>query len=271
MNIVLKLWLYHYTHAFILIFAIKTKYEIDVMQQAVDITHKAFLRVCKFLKPGVWEYEVEAEIISSFIRNRANGHAYDPIVASGANACVLHYVENSRECKDGDMLLMDFGAEYANYAADLSRTIPVNGKFSARQKEVYNACLGVHHEANNLTNPGLTLNEYNAEVKKVMQSALIDISLIDKSASQKDKDALTLKYFPHGTSHYLGLDVHDIGNRYAKMEENMCFTIEPGIYIREENMGIRIENDFIVKSGKNIDLMKNIPIEVDEIEDLMNA
>lgn len=249
---------------------IKQEEEIAIMQAACNITESALRRVLDFVKPGVMEYEVEAEIIAEFIRKRGNGHAYEPIVASGASACVLHYVENNRACKDGDLLLMDFGAEYANYASDLTRTIPVNGTFSPRQKEVYQACLDVHHKANDLMNPGITLNEYNAEVKKVMQSSLIDIRLIDKAASQKDKDALTLKYFPHGTSHYLGLDVHDIGNRYAKMEENMCFTIEPGIYIRDEGIGVRIENDFIVKSGKNLDLMKNIPIEVDEIEDLMN-
>lgn len=249
--------------------SIKQEEEVAIIQDACDITEKALRRVLDFVKPGIMEYEVEAEIIAEFIRNRANGHAYDPIIASGANACVLHYVENNRECKDGDLLLMDFGCEYANYASDLTRTIPVNGKFTARQKEVYQACLNVHHKANELMNPGITLDEYNAEVKKVMQSALIDIRLIDKSASQADKDALTLKYYPHGTSHYLGLDVHDIGDRYVQMEENMCFTIEPGIYIREEGIGVRIENDFIVKSGKNIDLMSNIPIEVEEIEELM--
>jgi Xaa-Pro aminopeptidase len=251
--------------------SIKQEGEVSLMQTASDITDSTFRKILSFVKPGVMEYEVEAEIIANFIRNRANGHAYSPIIASGASACVLHYVENNRECKDGDLLLMDFGSEYANYASDMTRTIPVNGKFSARQKEVYNACLGVFYEANNLMNPGQTLAEYNGEVFKVMQSALIDINLIDKSADAKTKAGLTKKYFPHGTSHYLGLDVHDIGNRYAKMEEGMCFTIEPGIYIREENMGIRIENDFIVKSGKNLDLMANIPITVEEIEDLMNA
>jgi len=249
--------------------AIKQEEEVEIMQTACDITDSAFRKVLSFVKPGIMEYEIEAEIIAEFIRKRANGHAYEPIIASGANACVLHYVENNRECKDGDLLLMDFGAEYANYASDMTRTIPVNGKFSKRQKEVYNACLKVHNEANNLMNPGITLDEYNKEVNKVMQSALIDINLIDKKADKKQKEALTHKYYPHGTSHFLGLDVHDIGNRYMKMEENMCFTIEPGIYIREEGIGIRIENDFIVKSGKNIDLMKNIPIEVEEIEDLM--
>lgn len=250
--------------------AIKLKGEIDIMQKACNITEDTFRKVLSFVKPGVMEYEVEAEIIANFIRNRANGHAYSPIIASGANACVLHYVENNKACKDGDLLLMDFGAEYANYASDMTRTIPVNGKFSKRQKEVYNACLGVHYEANKLMNPGQTLAEYNSEVFKVMQSALIDIKLIDKSADDKTKAGLTKKYFPHGTSHFMGLDVHDIGNRYAKMEENMCFTIEPGIYIRDEGIGIRIENDFIVKNGENIDLMKNIPITVEEIEDLMN-
>jgi len=250
--------------------SIKQLEEVEIMQTACDITESAFRKVLSFVKPGVMEYEVEAEIIAEFLRKRSSGHAYEPIIASGANACVLHYVENNKECKDGDLMLMDFGAEYANYASDMSRTIPVNGRFSERQKEVYNACLSVHHKANELMNPGISLNEFNKEMLKVMQSALIDIKLIDKNADDKTKMGLTKKYYPHGTSHYLGLDVHDIGNRYAKMEENMCFTIEPGIYIREEGIGIRIENDFIVKNGKNIDLMKNIPIEVDEIEDLMN-
>lgn len=265
--------LHHFERAAVILSklrAIKQDEEIKTMQTACDITEKAFRKVLNVVKPGIMEYEVEAEIIAEFIRNRANGHAYEPIIASGANACVLHYIENNKVCQDGDLLLMDFGAEYANYAADLTRTIPVNGRFSARQKEVYNACLMVHKEANKLLNPGITLNEYNTAVKKVMQSALIDIRLIDKAADQKTKDALTLKYFPHGTSHFLGLDVHDIGNRYLKIEENMCFTIEPGIYIREEGIGIRIENDFIVKSGENIDLMKNIPIEIEEIENLMH-
>ncbi len=251
--------------------SIKQVEEVAIMQTACDITESAFRKILSFVKPGIMEYEVEAEIIAEFIRKRGNGHAYDPIIASGASACVLHYVDNNKECKDGDLLLMDFGAEYANYASDMTRTIPVNGKFSARQKEVYAACLSVHHEANSLMNPGITLNEYNAEVLKVMQSALIDINLIDKKADDKTKMGLTKKYYPHGTSHFLGLDVHDIGNRYKKMEEDMCFTIEPGIYIRDENIGIRIENDFIVKNGKNIDLMKNIPIEIDEIEEIMNS
>jgi Xaa-Pro aminopeptidase len=250
--------------------AIKSEIEIDLLQMACDITDLAFRNVLKTTRPGVMEYEVEAEIISTFLRNRATGHAYDPIIASGANACVLHYVDNNKACKDGDLLLLDFGAEYANYAADLSRTIPVNGRFSERQKAVYNACLNVHNEAKKMMRPGITLNDFNNEVRQVMQSALIDIKLIGKNADETTKKALTLKYFPHGTSHFLGLDVHDIGHRYGKIEENMCFTIEPGIYIREEGLGVRIENDIIIKENGNIDLMKNIPITVEEIEDLMN-
>ena len=251
--------------------SIKHQEEIDTIQIACNITEKAFRNVLATTKPGMMEYEVEAEIISTFIRNGATGHAYSPIIASGANACVLHYVTNDSVCKDGDLLLFDFGAEYANYASDMSRTIPVNGKFSARQKEVYNACLNIHNEAKLLLRPGITLDDYNTEIKKMMSGALIDINLIDKDADAKTKMQQTIKYFPHGTSHFMGIDVHDIGNRYGKIEENMCFTIEPGIYIREEGIGIRIENDFIVKEAGNLDLMKNIPITIEEIEELMNA
>lgn len=250
--------------------SIKQKEEIEVMQKACDITEQAFRRVLATTKPGMKEYEVEAEIISTFIKHGATGHAYSPIIASGANACVLHYVANEDLCKDGDLLLMDFGSEYACYASDLSRTIPVNGRFTDRQKEVYNACLNIHNEAKALISPGMTLNEFNVEVKKMMGSALVDIKLIDKKADKKERMRLTHKYFPHGTSHFMGIDVHDVGARYGKIEENMCFTIEPGIYIREEGIGVRIENDIIVKKGKNIDLMANIPITVEEIEGLMN-
>lgn len=249
--------------------SIKHQEEIDVMQTACNITEKAFRNVLATTKPGMMEYEVEAEIISTFIRNGATGHAYSPIIASGANACVLHYVTNDSVCKDGDLLLFDFGAEYANYASDMSRTIPVNGKFTPRQKEVYNACLNIHDEAKKMLRPGVTLDEFNTEVKKMMTGALVDINLIDAKLDDNEKMRLTLKYFPHGTSHFMGIDVHDIGNRYAKIEENMCFTVEPGIYIREEGIGIRIENDLIVKESGNIDLMKNIPITVEEIENLM--
>ena len=251
--------------------SIKAPEEVATMQSACDITEKAFRNVLATAKPGMLEYEVEAEIISTFIRNGASGHAYQPIVASGANACVLHYVANDMVCEDGDLLLMDFGAEYANYASDLSRTIPINGRFSARQKEVYNACLGIHNEAKKIMRPGITLSDFNNEVRLMMSSALVDIKLIDAKLDKKERLKLTNKFFPHGTSHFMGIDVHDIGNRYGKIQENMCFTVEPGIYIREEGIGIRIENDIIIKESGNIDLMKNIPITVEEIEDLMNA
>jgi len=249
--------------------SIKHQEEIDVIQHACNITEKAFRNVLKTIQPGMMEYEVEAEIISTFIRNGATGHAYSPIIASGANACVLHYVSNDLVCKDGDLVLFDFGAEYANYASDMSRTIPVNGKFSTRQKEVYNACLKIHQEAIKMMRPGITLNDFNLEVKKMMGSALIDLNLIDKEVDDATKMQQTIKYFPHGTSHFMGIDVHDVGARYSKIEENMCFTIEPGIYIREEGIGIRIENDIIIKENGNIDLMKNIPITVEEIESIM--
>ncbi|MCB9255918.1 MAG: aminopeptidase P family protein [Chitinophagales bacterium] len=251
--------------------SIKSAEEIATIQSACDITEKAFRQVLKTIRPGMMEYEVEAEIISTFIRNGATGHAYEPIVASGANACVLHYVNNSALCKDGDLILLDFGAEYGNYASDLTRTIPVNGKFSARQKEVYQACLNVHHEAKKIIRPGITLSEFNQEVKLIMTSALVDIKLIDKNLNKEDKLRLCNKYFPHGTSHFMGLDVHDVGARYGKIQENMCFTIEPGIYIREEGIGVRIENDIIVRENGNLDLMSKIPIEIEEIEELMLA
>lgn len=250
--------------------SIKAQEEIDVMQQACNITEKAFRNVLATTKPGMMEYAIEAEIISTFIRNGATGHAYTPIIASGANACVLHYISNDMICKDGDLLLMDFGSEYACYASDLSRTIPVNGKYTARQKEVYNACLGIHNETKKMIAPGMTLNEVNLEATKMMTSALIDLKLIDKDLDEKEKMRLTKKYFPHGNSHFLGIDVHDVGNRYGKIEENMCFTVEPGIYIPAENLGVRIENDIIVRKGGNLDLMKNIPITVEEIESIMN-
>lgn len=251
---------------------IKSEIEVGAIQKACDITEKAFRRVLGFAKPGVHEFEIEAEIIHEFIRNRANGHAYAPIIASGANACCLHYGENNDICIDGDMILMDFGSEYANYASDLTRTIPVNGRFSDRQKQVYNACLSVMKEAMGMLRPGITLDEYNKEVGKVMESALIDINLLDATdvKNQDPKNPLYRKYFMHGTSHFMGLDVHDIGNRYEPIQEGMVFTCEPGIYIREEGLGIRIENDLYIGSDSNTDLMVNIPIEVEEIETIMN-
>lgn len=252
---------------------IKSSYEVDLMQKSIDITGKAFRRVLEFTKPGVWEYDIEAEITHEFIRNRAAGHAYSPIVASGKNACVLHYMNNDQECKRGDMLLMDFGAEYANYAADLSRSIPVSGQFTDRQRAVYNAVLRVMKQAKTYLVPGITLEEYHKEVGKMMESELIALKLIDKTEvkNQKATHPIYKKYFMHGTSHHLGMDVHDRSNRYDPIQAGMVFTCEPGIYIREENLGIRLENDILVTDQGPIDLMANIPIEAEEIEELMNA
>ena len=253
--------------------SIKHSIEVELMQKACDITESAFRRLLHFIKPGVNECEIEAEIMHEFLRLRSNGYAYYPIVASGASSCVLHYQENNKDCLDGDILLLDFGADYANYASDLTRTIPVSGKYSPRQKEVYNATLKVMKEAMSMLRPGITLDNYNKEVGKVMESALIDIKLLDKKdvANQDKRQPLYKKYFMHGTSHFIGLDVHDIGDRYAPIKEGMAFTCEPGIYIPNEDIGVRIENDLIVGKNSNIDLMKNIPIEADEIETLMQA
>ncbi len=251
--------------------AIKSQTEIDLMQTACDITDKAFRRVLNFTKPGVMEYEIEAEITHEFIRNRANGHAYNPIIASGASACILHYTENVRPCKDGDVILLDFGAEYANYAADLTRSIPVNGKFTKRQKDVYNAVLRVMRAATKMLVVGNTIPKYHEEVGRVMEQELIVLGLLnaDEVKKQDPKQPLYKKYFMHGTSHFLGLDVHDVGNRYIPMQAGMVFTCEPGIYIPEENLGIRIENDILLTEKGPIDLMAKIPVEVDEIEELM--
>lgn len=253
--------------------SIKSKWEITQLQEAINITEKAFRRVLGFIKPGVMEYEIEAEITHEFIRNRATGHAYEPIIGSGRNACVLHYIENNKECKDGDLILMDFGAEYGNYSADLTRTVPVNGKFSKRQKDVYNAVLRVHKEAAKMLRPGTLLEAYHAEVGKLMESELLGLKLITKTDIKNQDPAWPAykKYFMHGTSHFLGLDTHDVGNRYKAFKEGMVFTCEPGIYILEENIGIRIENDIMVGKKGPLDLMKNIPYEVEEIEDLMKS
>lgn len=252
--------------------AVKSKEELRLLQTAIDITESAFRRVLTFTKPGVTEYEIEAEIIHEFIRNRATGHAYSPIIASGKNACVLHYNDNNRECLNGDVILMDFGAEYANYAADLTRCIPVNGKFTPRQKDVYNAVLRVMKASIKMLVPGNTIERYHVEVGKVMEEELIGLGLINKSEVAQQDPAFPLykKYFMHGTSHFLGLDVHDIGNKYAPMQAGMVFTCEPGIYIPDENLGIRIENDILITEKGQIDLMANIPIEANDIEDLMH-
>jgi Xaa-Pro aminopeptidase len=252
---------------------IKSQIEIDLLQKAIDITEKGFRRILKFVKPGVLEYEIEAEFIHEFIKQRSGGFAYSPIIASGTNACILHYIENNAVCKDGDILLLDVGAEYANYNADLTRSIPVNGKFTVRQKDVYKAVLKVQKEAFSMLKPGNIIPEYQKEVVKIMESVLIDLGLISREEITKqdpDKPAYK-KYFMHGTSHHLGLDVHDVGSAYKKMEPGMVFTIEPGIYIREEMIGIRIENNIVIRENGNDDLMKKIPIEIEEIEDLMNA
>ncbi len=250
---------------------IKSDTEVKLMQTAMDITDKAFRRVMQFTKPGVMEYEIEAEIIHEFIRNRASGHAYNPIIASGPKACVLHYNDNNQECRDGDIILMDFGAEYANYAADLTRSIPVNGKFTTRQKNVYNAVLRVMRAATKMLVVGNTIEKYHREVGKVMEEELISLGLIDKKEikNQNPDYPLYKKYFMHGTSHFLGLDVHDVGSKYAPMEAGMVFTCEPGIYIPEEGLGIRIENDILITKKGPVDMMASIPVEVKDIEKLM--
>lgn len=253
--------------------AIKSAREIELMQKACDITEAGFRRILKFTKPGVTEFELEAEFAHEFLRQRSKGFAYTPIIASGFNACVLHYIENKDVCKDGDLILFDVGAEYANYNADMSRTIPVNGRFTARQKAVYNAVLRVQRKATQLLVPGNTIPEYHKEVGRIMEGELIDLGLIDKTdvKNQDPNYPAYKKYFMHGTSHHLGLDVHDVGNIYQPMKSGMVFTVEPGIYIREENMGVRLENNVVITDNGIHDLMRNIPIEADEIEDLMNA
>lgn len=254
--------------------SIKDFIEIDLMQKACDITEKGVRRIFGFIQPGVWEYEIEAEIIHEFIRNRSKGFAYTPIIASGKNACVLHYIENNQMCRDGDVILMDFGAEYANYSSDLTRSIPVNGRFTDRQKAVYNAVLHVKKESEKLLQPGIRLGDYHAEVGKLMESELVKLGLIDQIdiKNQDPNWPAYKKYFMHGTSHYIGLDTHDVGSWTEPVEAGMVFTCEPGIYIPEENLGIRLEDDLVVqKSGEPFNLMQNIPIEVEEIEDLMNA
>ena len=251
----------------------KSEIEVQTIQHACNITEKAFRRVLEFTQPNVWEFEIEAEITHEFIRNRATGHAYTPIIASGANACVLHYITNDCICKDGDLILLDFGAEYGNYAADLTRCIPASGRFTKRQREVYDAVLRVHREVTTMLVPGNTLEELNKEVGKLMESELIGLRLIDRHdvAHQNPDAPLYKKYFMHGNSHHLGLDVHDLMNRYDPFRAGNVFTNEPGIYIREEGIGIRIENDLLITDDGTVDLMKNIPIEADEIETLMNA
>lgn len=251
---------------------IKEPEELDLMQKACYITEKGFMRVLGFVKPGVWEFEIEAELLHEFVRNRSKGFAYTPIIAAGNNANVLHYIQNNRQCKDGELVLMDVAAEYANYSSDLTRTIPVNGKFNKRQKEVYNAVLHVKNEATKMLVPGALWAEYHKEVGKIMTSELLKLGLLDKADVQnEDKNRPAYKkYFMHGTSHHIGLDTHDYGELKTPMKANMVFTVEPGIYIPSERMGIRLEDNVVIQeSGEPFNLMKNIPIEAEEIEELM--
>ncbi len=253
---------------------VKEAEEIELMQTACDITEKGFRRLLGFIKPGVWEYEIEAELSHEFLRNRSKGFAYAPIIASGDNANVLHYLENNKQCKDGDMLLMDVAAEYANYSSDLTRTVPVSGKFTQRQRDVYNAVLRVKNEATKLLVPGTIWAEYHKVCGKLMTSELLGLGLLDKADVQnenKDWPAYK-KYFMHGTSHHIGLNTHDYGELKTPMKANMVFTVEPGIYIPDEQMGVRLEDDVVIQeSGAPLNLMATIPIEVEEIEELMNA
>ena len=250
---------------------IKTAEEVVVIQQAIDITEATFKRVLQFIKPGVMEYEIEAEIYHSFLSQRATGPAYGSIIASGNRARTLHYVSNNQECKDGELILMDFGAEYGGYAADLTRTIPVNGKFGRRQKTIYNACLHLHDYAKSLLKPGITIVDYTDKVGEEATQQFLKIGLLKKTEVKNEdpENRAYRKYLYHGISHHLGLDVHDVGTRTSPIKAGMMFTVEPGIYIEEEKIGVRIENNLWITKSGNKDLMKNIPITVEEIEALM--
>jgi len=250
---------------------IKTKEEVEVIQKAIDITENTFRKLLGFIQPGVMEYEIEAEIMHSFLRQRATGEAYGSIIASGDRARTLHYVSNNQECKDGELILMDFGAAYGGYNADLTRTVPVNGKFTKRQKTVYNACLHLHNYAKSLLKPGISIVDYTEKVGEEATQQFLKIGLLKKTdVKNEDKSNRAYrKYLYHGISHHLGIDVHDLGTRTAPIQQGMLFTVEPGIYIEEEQMGIRIENNLWITKNGNIDLMKNIPITVEEIETLM--
>lgn len=253
--------------------ALKHEEEIAQMQEACNITNKGFRRLLSFIKPGVWEYEIEAELLHEFVRNRSRGFAYGPIVASGASACTLHYDKNNRQVKDGDLILLDVGAEYGNYASDLTRCVPANGKFSARQKQIYNAVLRVQKACYDLLKPGAMLIDYHKQVGDLMTNELLELGLIT-SEEVKNQDPnwpAYKKYFMHGTSHFIGLDVHDVGLWHEPIQANHCFTIEPGIYIQEEGLGVRIENDIVIQQNGILDLMQDIPREVEEIEQLMNG
>jgi Xaa-Pro aminopeptidase len=254
--------------------SVKESIELELMQKACKITESGFRRLLGFIEPGVWEYEIEAELAHEFLRNRSKGFAYTPIVASGKNACVLHYIENNNQCKDGDVILLDVGAEYANYSSDLTRCVPVNGRFTPRQKAVYNAVLHVKKEAEKLLVPGTIMAEYHKQVGLLMEEQLVNLGLISTQdiANQNPEWPAYKKYFMHGTSHFLGLDTHDVGLWHEPIQAGMVFTCEPGIYIQEEGLGIRLEDDLVVQdSGSPLNLMKDIPLEAEEIEELMNS
>ena len=254
--------------------SVKDSIELALMQKACDITEKGFRRILGFVKPNVWEYEVEAEYVHEFLRNRSKGFAYTPIIASGNNANVLHYIENNQQCKDGHLLLMDVAAEYANYSSDMTRTIPVSGRFTDRQKAVYKAVNRVKDEVTKMLDPGTIWADYHVEVGKLMTSELLGLGLLDKADVQnEDPDwPAYKKYFMHGTSHHIGLDTHDYGLLHEPMQANMVFTVEPGIYLPDEGFGIRLEDDVVVQeTGEPFNLMRNIPIEAEEIEEIMNS
>ena len=254
--------------------SIKDPLEINQIKKACDITEMGFRRILKFIKPGIWEFEIEAELLHEFISNRSKGFAYSPIIASGKNANILHYIKNNSQCKSGELILIDSAAEYGNYCSDLTRTIPVSGRYSVRQKAIYNAVLNVKREATTLLTPGNLWKEYHEEVGKIMTAELLKLGLLDKNDVRKQdpKNPAYKKYFMHGTSHHIGLDTHDYGLLDEPFEPNMVFTVEPGIYLPDEGFGIRIEDVVVVQeSGDPINLMKNIPIEIDEIESIMNS
>lgn len=253
--------------------SVKHPIELEVMQKACDITKAGINRLLGFIKPGVWEHHIEAELAHEFLMNSSRGFAYTPIVASGKNACVLHYIENNKECFDGDVILLDVGAEYANYASDLTRCIPVNGKFTPRQKEVYNAVLHVKTEAEKLLVPGTIMADYHKQVGILMEEQLVKLNLItlDDIKNQNPDWPAYKKYFMHGTSHYIGLDTHDVGIWHEPIKAGMVFTCEPGIYIPDENLGIRLEDDLVVQEkGEPFNLMSDIPLLAEEIEEKMN-
>ena len=250
---------------------VKTKEEIEVVQKAIDITHNAFERILKVIRPGIMEYEIEAEIVHSFLSQRASGEAYDSIIASGDRARTLHYVANNQECKDGELVLMDFGARYGNYCADLTRTVPVNGKFTKRQAEVYNACLHLHDFAKALLKPGISVIDYTDKVGEEATKTFVKLGILsDADVKNEDKENRAYrKYLYHGISHHLGIDVHDLGTRTEPLQPGMLLTVEPGIYIEQEQIGIRIENNVWITANGNKDLMEKIPIRVEQIEALM--